>query len=175
MSALGHLKIVSQLLDLPIIDKDERSCGIVDDVELEGRPGKEMKVAALLVGPGAYDGRMPAWLLWLTRQIAGDRMARVPADATAYAHRSKPMLVNVAAFYQGEADRETRRTWVMEFAKRLQPNDDSAYVGFLTDDGEARIRGAYPGSTWYRLVKIKSTYDPTNLFRLNQNIRPPGS
>jgi sporulation protein YlmC with PRC-barrel domain len=80
MSALGHLKIVSQLLDLPIIDKDERSCGIVDDVELEGRPGKEMKVAALLVGPGAYDGRMPAWLLWLTRQIAGDRMARVPAD-----------------------------------------------------------------------------------------------
>ena len=105
----------------------------------------------------------------------GGAMARVPADATAYAHRSKPMLVNVAAFYQGEADRETRRTWVMEFAKRLQPNDDSAYVGFLTDDGQARIRGAYPDSTWDRLVKIKSIYDPMNLFRLNQNIRPPGS
>ena len=105
----------------------------------------------------------------------GGAMARVPAGATAYAHRSKPMLVNVAAFYQGEADREARRTWVAEFAKKLQPSDDSAYVGFLTDDGQARIRGAYPDSTWDRLVKIKSTYDPMNLFRLNQNIRPTGS
>ena len=105
----------------------------------------------------------------------GGAMARVPADATAYAHRSKPMLVNVAAFYDGEADREVRRAWVTEFAKKLQPNDDSAYVGFLTDDGQARIRGAYPDSTWDRLVKVKSTYDPTNLFRLNQNIQPTGS
>jgi sporulation protein YlmC with PRC-barrel domain len=83
MSALGHIKIVSQLLDLPIVDKDERSCGIVDDVELAGAPGKEMRVKALLVGPGAYDGRMPAWLFWLVRNIAGDRMARVPADEIA--------------------------------------------------------------------------------------------
>ena len=102
----------------------------------------------------------------------GGAMARVPADATAYAHRTKPMLVNVAAFYNGEADREARRTWVAEFAKTLQPNDESAYVGFLTDDGEARIRAAYPGTTWDRLTKIKASYDPTNLFRLNQNIPP---
>ena len=79
MSALAEIKIVSQLLDLPIIDKDERSCGIVDDIELGGSPGKAMRVEALLVGPGAYEGRMPAWLFWLTRKIAGDRMTRVPA------------------------------------------------------------------------------------------------
>ena len=83
MSALNDIKIVSQLLDLPIIDKDERSCGIVDDVEFNGSPGKEMRVAALLVGPGAYEGRMPAWMFWLTGKIAGDRMARVPADQIA--------------------------------------------------------------------------------------------
>jgi sporulation protein YlmC with PRC-barrel domain len=80
MSAFDQIKIVSQLLDLPIIDKDERSCGIVDDLELSGAAGKETRVAALLVGPGAYAGRMPAWLFWITRKIAGDRMARVPAD-----------------------------------------------------------------------------------------------
>jgi hypothetical protein len=102
----------------------------------------------------------------------GGAMARVPADATAYAHRSKPMLVNVAAFYTSEADREVRRSWVAEFSRALQPNDDAAYVGFLTDDGQARIRSAYPGETWDRLRKIKSIYDPTNLFRLNQNIPP---
>ena len=102
----------------------------------------------------------------------GGAVGRVPADATAYAHRSKPMLVNVAAFYQGEADRDVRKAWVTDYARTLQPNDDAAYVGFLTDDGQARIRAAYPGKTWDRLTRIKSTYDPTNLFRLNQNIPP---
>ena len=102
----------------------------------------------------------------------GGAAARVPADATAYAHRSKRMLVNVAAFYQGEDDREVRRSWVTEFARALQPGDDAAYVGFLTDDGPARIRAAYPGATWDRLRRVKATYDPENLFRLNQNIAP---
>ena len=102
----------------------------------------------------------------------GGAAGRVPADATAYAHRSKRMLVNTAAFYQGEADREVRKAWVAEFARAIQPADDSAYVGFLGDDGPARIRSAYPGATWERLVRIKGKYDPTNLFRLNQNIRP---
>ena len=105
-------------------------------------------------------------------RVLGGALARVSADATAYAHRSKPMLVNVAAFYQGEADREVRKSWVTQFARALQPNDDAAYVGFLTDDGEARIRAAYPGATWDRLRCVKATYDPANLFRLNQNIAP---
>jgi sporulation protein YlmC with PRC-barrel domain len=80
MNPFDRLKIVSQLLDLPIIDKDERSCGIVDDVELSGGAGKETRIDALLVGPGAYEGRMPAWMYWLVRKIAGDRMVRVPSD-----------------------------------------------------------------------------------------------
>jgi FAD binding domain-containing protein/berberine-like enzyme len=108
-------------------------------------------------------------------RVLGGAMARVPADATAFAHRSKPMLVNVAAFYAGDADRERRRAWVSGFSRALQPRDDGAYVGFLTDDGEARIRSAYPGSTWDRLARIKAKYDPTNLFRLNQNISPDSS
>ncbi|MEO8620513.1 MAG: BBE domain-containing protein [bacterium] len=54
----------------------------------------------------------------------------------------------------------------------LQPGDDDAYVGFLSDDGHARIHGAYPAATWERLTRIKAAYDPSNLFRLNQNIPP---
>lgn len=83
MDPFNRLKIVSQLLDLPIVDKDERSCGIVDDIELAGSPGKPMRVEALLVGPGAYEGRMPKWMYWLVRIIAGDRMARIPASQVA--------------------------------------------------------------------------------------------
>ena len=108
-------------------------------------------------------------------RVLGGAMARVPADATAFAHRAKPMLLNVAAFYQGDADREVRRAWVSEVAGVLQPRDNGAYVGFLTDDGQARIRSAYPGATLDRLTRVKSTYDPTNLFRLNQNIAPASS
>jgi sporulation protein YlmC with PRC-barrel domain len=80
MSPDAPIKIVSQLLDLPLIDKDGRWCGIVDDVELDGAPGKETRIEALLVGPGAYEGRLPRWAFWLVRKIAGDRIARVPFD-----------------------------------------------------------------------------------------------
>jgi hypothetical protein len=80
MNPNDPLKLVSQLLDLPIVDKDERWCGIVDDIELEGSAGKETRIKALLTGPGAYEGRMPRWLFWVVQKIAGDRLGRVPAD-----------------------------------------------------------------------------------------------
>jgi FAD/FMN-containing dehydrogenase len=49
------------------------------------------------------------------------------------------------------------------------------YVNFLADDSEDRIREAYPEQTWARLRAIKRTYDPTNLFRVNNNIPPAES
>lgn len=104
----------------------------------------------------------------------GGAAARVRDDETAYAHRSKRMLVNVAAFYNGPEDRVVRATWVEGFAHAVQPNDNGAYVGFLANEGEERIRSAYPGATWRRLTSAKAAFDPENLFRLNQNI-PPGS
>jgi sporulation protein YlmC with PRC-barrel domain len=80
MKPNGPLKLVGQLLDLPVVDKDDRWCGIVDDVEFTGSPGKEARIKALLVGPGAYKGRMPGWMYWLVSQIAGDRIVRVPLE-----------------------------------------------------------------------------------------------
>jgi FAD/FMN-containing dehydrogenase len=105
-------------------------------------------------------------------RVLGGAMARVPAEATAFAHRQSRIMVNVAAFYEGPEDRRVREAWVADFADTLHQSDDGAYVGFLDDEGEARIRAAYPGKTWDRLAAIKARYDPTNLFRLNQNIPP---
>ena len=102
----------------------------------------------------------------------GGAMARVPVDATAFAHRKSRILVNVAAFYTSPADRLVRETWVTAFAAALRQGDGGAYVNFLGDEGPERIRAAYPGPTWDRLAAIKARYDPTNLFRLNQNITP---
>ena len=105
-------------------------------------------------------------------RVLGGAMARVPADATAFAHRERRIMVNVAAFYDGPEDRAVREAWVSDFEAALRQGDSGAYVNFLGDEGEARVRAAYPGSTWDRLRAIKARYDPTNLFRLNQNIPP---
>jgi len=103
----------------------------------------------------------------------GGAYARVPADATAYAHRSSPIMTNLAVFHDGtEADIAKRTAWVEDLHRALYQGNDGAYVNFLTDEGPQRVRAAYPGRTWDRLVEIKRRYDPSNLFRLNQNIPP---
>ena len=107
-------------------------------------------------------------------RVLGGAVARVPNDATAYAHRASRIMVNVAAFYEGPDDKPIREAWVAEFAAALHQGDTGAYVNFLADEGQTRVRAAYPGETWDRLAAIKGRYDPGNLFRLNQNI-PPAS
>jgi hypothetical protein len=105
-------------------------------------------------------------------RMLGGAMARVPADATAFVHRASRIMVNIAALYEGEEDRVVRQSWVDGFAAALRQGDDGAYVNFLADEGQERVRQAYPGATWDRLTAVKARYDPTNLFRLNQNIPP---
>ena len=74
------IKLVSELLDLPLCDSEGKYCGIVDDVEFDGGPGKPLKIKALLVGPGAYAGRLPRWAMIIVKRIAGDRLTRVPVE-----------------------------------------------------------------------------------------------
>jgi FAD/FMN-containing dehydrogenase len=106
-------------------------------------------------------------------RVLGGAAARVPADATAYAHRQSRIMVNVATLFGAPDEAPEHEQWVQSLADALRQDDRGAYVNFLVDEGEERIRAAYPGATWDRLVAVKRRYDPTNLFRLNQNI-PPG-
>ena len=105
-------------------------------------------------------------------RVLGGAMARVPVMATAFAHRKSKIMVNVATLYENPADASRHQTWTNETANALKQTDTGAYVNFLGNEGEARIRAAYPGFTWQRLSEIKKKYDPSNLFRLNQNIPP---
>jgi FAD/FMN-containing dehydrogenase len=105
-------------------------------------------------------------------RVLGGEMARVPADATAFAHRTSKIMVNVAALFEQVKDRPRYEDWVQAFADAIRQDDQGAYVNFLEDEGEERVRAAYPGATWDRLREIKRRYDPDNLFRLNQNIPP---
>ena len=105
-------------------------------------------------------------------RVLGGAMAGVPADATAFAHRTARLMANVAAFYNGPDDLPARKAWVEGLMAELRQGHDGAYVGFLADEGESRVQAAYPPATWERLAAVKRQYDPGNLFRLNQNIPP---
>ena len=106
-------------------------------------------------------------------RVLGGALARVPNDATAFAHRDRRLFVNVTAMYADAAERETHDAWVARLADSLGKDGAGGYVGFLGDEDESAIRAAYPGSAWDRLRRLKGRYDPDNLFRLNHNI-PPG-
>jgi len=105
-------------------------------------------------------------------RVLGGEAARVPVEATAFAHRRRRVLANVAALYQNPDEAAVHEAWASGFAAALQQGGAGVYVNFLGNEGEARVREAYPGATWDRLRAIKARYDPTNLFRLNQNIPP---
>jgi FAD/FMN-containing dehydrogenase len=105
-------------------------------------------------------------------RVLGGAMARVPVEATAFAHRNSRIMVNLAAMYQNPGEKATHEAWVADFASALQQSDSGAYVNFLGGVGEEGVRAAYPGATRQRLAEIKARYDPTNLFHLNANIVP---
>jgi len=105
-------------------------------------------------------------------RVLGGAMARVPVEATAFAHRRSRIMVNCAAICERPEEMAMHAPWVTGFAAAMRQSDAGAYVNFLAEEGPARVRAAYPGATWDRLAAIKRRYDPTNLFRLNQNIPP---
>jgi FAD/FMN-containing dehydrogenase len=102
----------------------------------------------------------------------GGAMGRVPADATAFAHRDRRFMVNVAAMYEDPSQTAEHAAWAAAAAAGLDDGARGVYVAFLGDEGQDRIREAYPGATGRRLAAIKHRYDPDNVFRHNQNITP---
>lgn len=105
-------------------------------------------------------------------RVLGGAISRVPDEATAYAHRDRRIMANVAALYADPADASTNEAWVSDLAGALYQGDDAAYVNFQTDTSDAGVRRAYPDATWQRLQEIKLRYDPGNLFHLNHNVPP---
>lgn len=105
-------------------------------------------------------------------RVLGGAMGRVPADATAFAHRGSKIMTNLAALYNNPEEKDHHEAWITKYEKKLRQSDKGAYVNFLGEVDQKKVRAAYPGVTWKRLGKVKKKYDPTNLFHLNQNIPP---
>ena len=103
-------------------------------------------------------------------RVLGGAMARVPADATAFAHRAEPYLAGVFAMFPDLAERDRHLAWANAAMAAMVPASSGVYVNFLEAEGNARIRQAYPDGAFERLAEIKRRYDPDNVFRSNQNI-----
>ncbi len=105
-------------------------------------------------------------------RVLGGAVARVPSSATAFAHREAPVMVALIAPYDDPAQAPVVEARLQTYYEALRPGSVGVYANFLEDEGEDRIREAYPELTYRRLAQVKRRYDPTNLFHLNQNIRP---
>ena len=105
-------------------------------------------------------------------RVLGGAMARVPDDATAFGYRGARLMVNVTAMDHSPEEGPQHKAWASGLATALSDGAAAAYVGFLGDEGEQGVRRAYPPATLDRLAQVKRQYDPDDLFRLNENIRP---
>lgn len=102
-------------------------------------------------------------------RVLGGAMARVPAEATAFAHRSRRVMASFIFLYENRDEAALHNAWVENAAAALDQGDGAVYVNFA--DG-GRLHDIYPKATLERLAAIKAKYDPTNVFRLNHNILP---
>jgi FAD/FMN-containing dehydrogenase len=102
----------------------------------------------------------------------GGRTGRTAADAMAYSNRDANYVMNVHGRWESAGEDERCIAWAREFFAASQPfASGGAYINFLTQDEGDRVPFAY-GATYKRLADLKKRYDPTNLFRMNQNIKP---
>jgi FAD/FMN-containing dehydrogenase len=103
----------------------------------------------------------------------GGAMARVEKYDTAFAHRDKNLMLAIINIWLDPTEHTApHKAWTEALFAQIRHEGDGAYVNFVQNEGEGRIRDAYPERTYTRLAAIKKFYDPENLFRFNQNIKP---
>jgi FAD/FMN-containing dehydrogenase len=102
----------------------------------------------------------------------GGATSRVPSDATAYNHRDAQFIMNVHGRWETGTDDDKCISWCRELFDAATPfATGGVYVNFMTEEEGDRVKAAY-GDGYERLVRLKNTYDPGNLFSYNQNIKP---
>jgi FAD/FMN-containing dehydrogenase len=103
----------------------------------------------------------------------GGAIADVPEDATAFGQRTSPFNIHIIAGWEDPADDEGNIGWTKGLGAAMKPySTGGAYLNYLGEEGEDRVRAAFGPETYARLQALKDRYDPQNLFRLNQNIKP---
>ena len=119
----------------------------------------------------AFIAQAPIGSLFQLRNLGG-AASRVPADATAYSGRHWPALVALGTTFEDPTAYAEWDAFTEAAIDRVVPGPRQVYVNFLADEGQEAVQRAYGAEAWQRLLEIKRRYDPDNLFKSNQNIRP---
>jgi FAD/FMN-containing dehydrogenase len=138
-----------ELLETPERRGDQRYCGFFERV-----PSKRTVIVLEHNGNGAMD--------------------RIPESATAFGHRGWPYNFVVTSAWSDAKDTDRNISWTREFFDAMEPFlAKAAYVNYLGgDEGSSGLTAAYGPEKLARLAGLKTKYDPSNLFRMNQNIAP---
>ena len=116
--------------------------------------------------------RAPSPLSAVGFEPLGGAVCRVGTDETAFRYRDTPYAALILATWIDAAEPSPNIQWAREAWTALRPfSTGGVYVNYLAEEGEDRVKAAY-GASYERLKALKKAYDPTNLFRLNQNIKP---
>jgi FAD/FMN-containing dehydrogenase len=107
-------------------------------------------------------------------RVLGGQLARVPADATAFAHRDARVMFSLYTIFVDPEQTDTDATWTADYFDRMVAltGATGAYVNFLDRERPERLGDAYPPATLRRLAETKARWDPHNVLRRNQNIAP---
>jgi FAD/FMN-containing dehydrogenase len=118
--------------------------------------------------------RRPSEMTFSSVWKLGGAVARVPADATAFGDRSMPFMLSLDAIWSRPEEDAANIGWVRRFWSEMQPRSNGRlYLNFPGHgEGDNLVRDALGEAAYRRLQTVKRRYDPSNLFRLNQNVRP---
>jgi FAD/FMN-containing dehydrogenase len=98
--------------------------------------------------------------------------SRINPISTAFPHRNTPFVLNIHTRWQNASDDERCIEWAKGLHNATRPISQGVYVNFLSEEGADRVKDAYTPEVWSKLVEVKNKWDPKNLFRMNQNIKP---
>ncbi len=146
--------------------------GVKAYMKAEFMPEMSDEVVEKLVAHGAS---RPGPMVQLLLEPLGGAIGRVPEDETALGRRDVPWCYHALALWMepDQATADAHVAWAKELGEDMKPHTTSgAYLNFMSDDAEDRVRSTYGPEKYARLVALKDKYDPQNLFRLNANIRP---
>ena len=119
-----------------------------------------------------YGSEMPTMQSSMHMYPINGAAHRVGNDETAWAYRDANWAEVIVGVDPDPANNDRIISWTKDYWDALHPySAGGAYVNFMMDEGQERVQATY-GDNYERLVAIKNKYDPTNLFRVNQNIRP---
>jgi FAD/FMN-containing dehydrogenase len=123
-----------------------------------------------------YANTVPGPLTGVILEAKGGAIPRVPEDSMALTGRDAEIAFYGIAQWEDPAQTDAHLEWTREFGGAMEPfSSRNIPLNFVMDEGQERIQSTYGADKYRRLVELKDRYDPDNLFRMNQNVRPSGA